>query len=415
MTLQANETLGQSLRRLRVLRGLTQREACLRSGLSDATLVAWEGDQRRPGAAPLEALLAALRVSARERSRLLAAATPLYAIEALRDAPWGPPVHAGGIVRAMRLRCGSTQTELARALRIGQAKVAKWESGDLRIDEDDWDAILAALRARPEERAVFAAVDRTTPPPGDFDPSDFQSRLEAITESPAGAEDILLLGLQAEIWSRSVRDRMWDGLLCRVVAHRAHRAVVKGRLGEAQSLAEGALRMADRFNRRPDATHGFYTRIWIGRRLEESPRDHADRIEAWIVDLPDAKERAWMMVCLSFALAQDGQRAAAIAAVEQGSEIAERHGALTPWSRATDLAEVYLALDDPKAALETLERCDATADRLERARALKALGEPIPEPLLAGLRVAAESGTWIDRHRLSAIEGRSPQGSSRIQ
>ncbi|RYG42125.1 XRE family transcriptional regulator, partial [bacterium] len=123
--------LGAEIRKLRESRGLSLGTAAARGGVAKATLSYWENGRRTPSGSVLARYLDALGAPARDKARLISLTDPAFAGWFLPAQPLGAPVSVGQVLRAMRIRRGLTQAELATAIHTGQSTVAKWESGDL--------------------------------------------------------------------------------------------------------------------------------------------------------------------------------------------------------------------------------------------------------------------------------------------
>ena len=145
------------LKQYRTQRELSLSSVVKRSQLSKATLNNWEAGRTRPSTHELELLTAALELSAGQQLALYRA---LALPRALATLPKNerPPL-TGGLLRAMRLRCGLSQSEVARRLEVRQGTLAKWEKSEDWPRMDRLCALCAVLGARLEElEAILGGV-----------------------------------------------------------------------------------------------------------------------------------------------------------------------------------------------------------------------------------------------------------------
>ena len=124
----------QELRALRHKRAMTQSELARRSGLSRRTLSYWETGQTQPRVPELQAVLAALAATPDEAAPLISLLTTPRSLRLAEERleANAPAIFTGAdigdLLRAMRLRRGMTQEELAHRLRINRLTVVKWET-----------------------------------------------------------------------------------------------------------------------------------------------------------------------------------------------------------------------------------------------------------------------------------------------
>src|SRR5689334_15149264 len=128
------EQVGTLLWELRTARGWSLGQLAQRAGVSKAALSRWENGERLPRVPELEATLAALGADATQRALAFARIQAPRALRQLREPSetgrLGPPPSMGDLLRAMRLRGGWTQTQIALRLGVGQNTVARWELGE---------------------------------------------------------------------------------------------------------------------------------------------------------------------------------------------------------------------------------------------------------------------------------------------
>ena len=285
--------LGEELRTLRLARGLSLNTAAERAGLSKSALAGWESGRSRPRGPGFARLLDALEVTPRPRARLLHAADPQFAQIALADTALGAPVDLGAVIRAMRLRRGMTQAEVARAAGVTQATIARWESGDTVPSGATLHTVAYALGASPEEGVALVCTQGVSS--GTLPDAPFGS-LEAMnlgfaTRLPRGPlHEVMSLGLEAELWPRAVRDARWDPALAFVAGDRAVRYFLDGRLGEAEATARRGLRLPPTPLVRLAASFCFSALLEVATHGGADPATLAEKIEGWTARLPEGDE-----------------------------------------------------------------------------------------------------------------------------
>lgn len=151
-------------------------------------LAGWESGRRTPPGEVLLGLLDALGASPREKALLLTLADPRHALIALAHTDEGPPVGLGEVLRAMGLRLGLTQAELAGHIGSAQSTVARWERGDQDLAPSMRHILMEILDATPDERDAVGAVD-----PGHPSDADFEERYERIIRAPHELGEVLWL------------------------------------------------------------------------------------------------------------------------------------------------------------------------------------------------------------------------------
>ena len=392
--------------------------AAIESGVSKSALMGWESGRFRPRGPGLARLLGVLETEPRLRARLLHDADPAHARIALCDAALGAPVDLGAVLRAMRLRRGTTQAELARAAGVTQATVARWESGDAVPSGATLHTVAFALGASAEEAVALACAQGgssgTLPgePPAhiDFDdPFSMQWR-----NAPAHLREIVHLGMEAELWPRAVRDPRWDALLADVIGRRAVQHFLNGRHREAEETARRALRLAATPEVRLAQTSAFSALLEVATHRGAEPGALAVRIEAWAAKLPDGGIKGWML----------WEQALRLAEMDRAEEAVALNERMAEFSLASGCGEQDVARHRDGGLLEIELRAGRT-DRAEallpdyvghgtydvprrRVRIAHARGEAADEALIEEMRAedlgAYDSDNWYTRHKIDRIE-----------
>src|SRR5579872_633941 len=139
-------TLGAALRDLRRRRGLSQERVATRAHVTTRALRYREADQQQPRDVEMESVLKALEATAQERAHIYALLPDRRHLRLARSAEaggsvptalLGPTPGLGDLLRAMRLRRGGTQEQLAEQMRISRSTVIRWEATRMLPSEAD--------------------------------------------------------------------------------------------------------------------------------------------------------------------------------------------------------------------------------------------------------------------------------------
>jgi transcriptional regulator with XRE-family HTH domain len=159
LTVVSTKTLdfASQFRQCRKQRNLSVMRLVDLSGISKTAIENWQSGRTLPSAPELEVLISVLNLSTFDQ-RLLRRSVGLP--RAIARLPEGerPPL-TGGLLRAMRLRRGLTQSEVARRLSVRQGTLAKWEKSDDWPEADKLGALCAVLGATPQEaEAILGGI-----------------------------------------------------------------------------------------------------------------------------------------------------------------------------------------------------------------------------------------------------------------
>jgi transcriptional regulator with XRE-family HTH domain len=236
----AGVSIGAELRSMRTQRGLSLVEASRRSGISRKTLQRWESDEHAPRGEALAALLTTLEATPHERAALLADVPIAQARSAMAMTALGSPAHPGQILRAVRERQGITQTQLAHALGVSQAAVAKWESGHAAPSADTFGRLTAILGVENfglRENSLELYDPITSP---------YDARIR-IREISSGRPDSVarLMAVERELWPLAARDPQWAEALVETLAYRAWAHLELAEFSVGLEVAQRAVRLAE--------------------------------------------------------------------------------------------------------------------------------------------------------------------------
>ena len=371
------------------------------AGTSKRSVQSWESNRYLPSGPALERLLEALEVSGRERDRLLAEATPSYARTRLAHTPLGAPVHSGQVLRAIRLRQGTTQAAVARGIGVSQGTLAKWESGEDVPADASLEAALVVLGAsEAEERALWTARRCG----GAAESRDLEDRIDQVVfDLPLSLRDPVLLGFEAELWWRAMRNPGTEALLSRIVAARAQQSILRGALDEVEGLARRAIRIARVAGAFESASSAVYAACWTSQRRPGGAIPAARTLGRW-ADMAQVPEvRNWLRAAQGLALTRGGEFAEGIALLHE----LERRAADRGWKdlvyHRNDLAEGYLMARQPQRAFELLLSLGNAAPSATFARACLALGQEPPAATIEDV-CARTDRDWLSAQEAAQIE-----------
>jgi transcriptional regulator with XRE-family HTH domain len=239
------------LREWRCKQRLSQDELATRSALSRSTISRWERGTHQPCLAELGAVLRALGATP-EQSAL---ARRSIAAPRMQESATSSPV-GGDLLRAMRRRQHRTQDEVARAIGVPRATLARWETSEAWPDASQLHQLCRALQAHPDE---VAALTRGRFSPltslwqGDEitqrfpDVYAFESHVYAVRIACSPADQVRLRDLHFILRLEGLSHYGAASSVQQAMAYTSHAQFLMdhGRLTEAAHYATLALRLAD--------------------------------------------------------------------------------------------------------------------------------------------------------------------------
>jgi transcriptional regulator with XRE-family HTH domain len=340
-------------------RGWSKSTLAQRAGVASSTLSRWESGKRTPSLPELEAVLDALEVSPEQRSRALQQMdAPRAVLRLRRESDLTPPV-SGDLLRAMRLRRGLTQAELAQQIGVSQGRLGKWERSEDWPSTERLHALCYALKARPGEvEALTCGRFWLRGEPEEYDAAIYLKRAETITSVlPEALWDLAFLSQEAQLWQKVEQPEFAYPLLQHTLTYHAHSL----KMYECNALANFYGRQALALARRGYAgtliskTRAFQVvASTTGNRSRTDSGQAARLLAEALIDLKDPAYRAWLMADLAIRLAELGSAEQAFAYSREAVHIAQREG---------DAVEVLMRLRD-QSVVEGLIGRSATAHAL---------------------------------------------------
>jgi transcriptional regulator with XRE-family HTH domain len=372
----ANE-FGNFLQALRQQRRLSTSQLAQKAGIRRATLSEWQSGKRRPRLPELEAVLKGLGSSeAQERQArelLSAPGALLHRRQEGKDsdpeifALAGNAPHGGDLLRALRLRKGWTQAEIAARLRVTQATVARWEAAECWPSDEDLHRLCFLTDAHEQELIAlttgrFHLSDGRTLSCAD----DVGRELKAIVAVAGSAIDYPLtelrfLTLATQAW-QLVRDgKARLDVVAQVHAEYANHLYMQHRLAEAGARAAQALdiyhslRVQDKYTERATIRSAQV----LSYRVRNNGLGEAIGIlEDLLKGTLEQENAEWARSNLGLLKAREGHAEQAVALGRKTVQIAQQVAHFDPRYRPADLARILLLVRRPEEAQDVLRHAD---------------------------------------------------------
>jgi len=307
----------------------------------------------------LEATLEALGATPKQRALALSRIEAPRALRRLNTSAepsgMGAPPSAGDLLRALRLRGGWTQEQIAQQMGVGQNTVARWERRERLPSTEQMQALCFALRAR-EEEVVALTAGRFAQMPEAL-PQDLQVVricLDELLYAPrAELVELRFLLLERGLWQQAVQEERALSLLARAYAAHAHYLSNYRRWEEVRTLTQRTLALTHQEDSPPDYTlravlHLAAAEVYGGNRL--APERGFSRLKAWLSRSQEADYTAWMLSDMGKYLAMTGQREAGIMLAARAVMLSQEERDM----RQIDHGRLLLAEGHPQAALDHL-------------------------------------------------------------
>lgn len=380
-TTVAEKNFPQSLRQLRRERGWTLERTAQEAGIARVTLNRWETGVHQPRLHELEAVLTALAVTAQGRRAVLAAMdAPRAAVQARNE--WeeiarlngvGPMPDGGDLLRAMRLRQGLSQGEVARRLGVTARTLRFWEKGEVRPPLEQLQRLCETLNAREAEIAAL----RDTRIGQNYDAPyearnledlewEWQDLLRDINAGSALLPELRLFALERAIWPHAARTAQGRWLLASVYVLHFRYLHYCGYVQAARTFGERTLALIPN-GERPEGFYGdaaiFVASAHAKSGSRYSRRHEAAQLRRWLPFLQLGWRKAWALSMIADAFASEGAWTEALAVDQEACLLVEcdpRRGERE--RRALVHAKRLLGADRPGEALTLLT--GITADTL---------------------------------------------------
>ena len=252
------QTFAARLGEMRRASGWTLGQLAQQAGVSKSSLSRWEASLSQPRMTELTAVLDALGATPAQRSLACAQLDAPRALRQLRQPQsdptsdkngFGAPLTAGDLLRALRLRRGATQDQVAAHLGVARHTIARWELGERLPTTEQMHALCFALEAREEELIALTtggvggtpSAESTT---WDEDVPELLGRLDALIgprrDAIAGLEELHYISLDRDVWQWALREPAALLLLARIRAYHAHHHRLRRHWDVSRNLAQSA-------------------------------------------------------------------------------------------------------------------------------------------------------------------------------
>ncbi len=234
-----------------------------RSGISKATISRWESGDYQPRIPELEALLDALDANAAQRALAFFRIKASRGIRHLRESPstLGAPPILGDLLKAMRLRGGWTQGEVADRVGVGRTAVVRWENGERIPRSSEIQTLCYVLQAREAElifltASAFSESGSTGSnrrlPWDEHAAALRQQRDQFIRGEITLPGDLFYLTQQHKAWLLATEHEAAKPLLAETLAHYSHELSNHRRWSESGAVARRALALVPRQKEEPE-------------------------------------------------------------------------------------------------------------------------------------------------------------------
>ena len=246
------------LRARRRLRKLSQIELARRAQVSERTLRNWETGASSPGRWELESILTALELTPYERGQVLQFLPNTRSMDLFRhetlgaETDIGPMPMLGDLLRAMRLRCGLSQDQMAAALAVARTTILRWETTETLPSEENLERILDLLNAYPEERLALGRRRlQLRPGASRFSIEEGAEQIAAIQNDMRTLHfpliDLRALTLKQQLWPLAGRSKEALRLFAHLQVVHSEWLILNERKSEAATCLENSFHIFSEF------------------------------------------------------------------------------------------------------------------------------------------------------------------------
>ncbi len=367
----------------------------------------------------------ALDVPAAQRALAFSRITAARGIRHLRESPvssalgaLGTPPILGDLLRAMRLRGGWTQGEVAYRVGVSRTAVVRWENGDRLPRAEEIQTLCYVLEAREEELVFLTTGAFTEAPSGGKVSWDEQAdalrqqQVQFVEGQILLPGDLFYLTQQHKAWLLATQHEAAKPLLAETLAHYASELGIFRRWGESGAAASRALALVPRQAEEPDyvlraALMHAEASVYGGRQV--TPDLGIAELESFLTRSTFPVFSAWMLTKLGKYHSLAGHTDQGIEIVNEGLRVMESangvddSGDVDRFMRQLDYSGSLMRAGRLEEALDRLpsttpEGKDLYAhEAIARAEIYGRLGQPL-EARDWQLRAYAVLKTFNDRH-----------------
>jgi transcriptional regulator with XRE-family HTH domain len=308
-----------------------------KAGVDKSALSRWETGSRQPRVAELEAVLDALNATTAQRAQIFARIEAPRALRHLRQntalARMGAPPNAGELLRALRLRRGWSQMQLAGHLGVHDSSIARWERGERLPSTEQIQALCYALEAHEEELIALTTerfTEASTEETKTWEEKSEELRAQLFQLRVAGAgglEELRYLSMERVAWEWAQREEQAKTILADIYVTHAQFYRNEERWGE---IAAWAQRSLSSFSQ-PQPESNIFLRgvlmraaaaVYAGSR--PAPERGLALLKPWAEHSTLPAYTAWMLSDMAKYAAMEGRLEAALPLAEEALQWAQQ-------------------------------------------------------------------------------------------
>jgi transcriptional regulator with XRE-family HTH domain len=351
------EHFGTLLWTLRTSAGWTIGQLARRSGISKAAISRWESGDRQPRIPELEAVMDALDAPAAQRALAFSRIDASRGIRHLRESSdnntLGAPPVLGDLLKAMRLRGGWTQGEVADRAGVGRTAVVRWENGERLPRGEEIQTLCYVLEAREAElifltTGAFSEPDSRRTLPWDEQAAALMEKLHQFSSDQIQVPgDLFYLTQQHKAWLLATEHEGAKPILAETLARYSTELVNHRRWSEAGAVAKRVLLLVPRQEEEPDymlraALMHAEASVFGGHQV--TPDRGIYELQKWLPHSTSPIYRAWMLSILGKFTMLAGQTDRGVELVSESRNVMDLAGATTETDRVLRQIDYSTAL-----------------------------------------------------------------------
>jgi transcriptional regulator with XRE-family HTH domain len=360
------EQVGTLLWEIRTSGGWSLGKLARQAGVSKSALSRWETGERQPRITELEAVLDALNATTLQRTLVFSRVEAPRAIRHLTkkasENRLGPPPTVGDMLRALRLRQGWTQAQLAHRLGVNDSSIARWERSERFPSTEQMQALCYALEAQEEEivaltTGAFSEAPAIRSRNWEEVQADLRARTSAITHLAEGLEELHYLLLEREAWEWAAQKEEAQAELAHVCAYHATFFYNRQRWLEAASRAQRAMILLAHSSLSQDYLRACLVQaaaaVYGGSQIV--PQRGVQQLKPLTEGTLFPEYRAWVMADMAKYVALSGQTEAGLSLAARARQVAGQAENISEgYLRAVDHAQILIRAGRGKEALQVL-------------------------------------------------------------
>jgi transcriptional regulator with XRE-family HTH domain len=411
------EQVGALLWEIRTSGGWSLGKLARQAGVSKSALSQWETGARQPRITELEAVLDALNATTLQRTLVFSRVEAPRAIRHLTrkasENRLGPPPTVGDMLRALRLRQGWTQAQLAHRLGVNDSSIARWERSERFPSTEQMQALCYALEAQEEEivaltTRAFSEAPASRSKNWEEVQSDLRARTYAMAHFAEGLEELRYLLLEREAWEWAAQKEEARVELAHICAYHATFFYNHERWQEAASRAQRAMILLAHSSLSEDYIRACLVQaaaaVYGGSQVV--PQRGVQQLKPLMEATLFPAYHAWVLGDLAKYFALSGQTDAGLSLSAQARQVAGMAVNRTEhYLRTVDHASILIQAGRAKEALQILPDPANPASRASQATVRLLLAEAHLQigSLSEGQDWLQQAQTVIETHQLTYL------------